>query len=115
MFNLIRVQQAVVNSELHKLGQKVQNLSLESHGGAGCVLLQSFYHEWFKETDVVVDGILGKQFQKSSILKTTTKKDTKDIISQGYFNDIYFTINYPGQHEIDRYLVASVACCIRNV
>lgn len=61
LFNLIRVQQAVVDSELHQLGEQVQHLSLQGHRSAGGVLLQSFDHQWLKQTNVVVDGILGKQ------------------------------------------------------
>ncbi len=59
--NLIRVQQAVVDSELHKLGKQVQYLSLQGHRGAGSVLLQSFDHQRLKQTNVVVDGILGTE------------------------------------------------------
>lgn len=57
-FNLIGVQQTVVDSELHKLGKQVQHLSLQGHRCAGGVLLQSFDHQRLKQTDVVVDGIL---------------------------------------------------------
>lgn len=68
---LIWVQQAVVDSELHKLGEQVQYLSLQGHRGAGSVLLQSFDHQRLKQTNVVVDGILrtqrwGHSFQNSS-------------------------------------------------
>lgn len=56
--NLIRIKQAVVDSELHELCKQVQHLSLQGHGRAGSVLLQSFNHQWLKQTYVVVDGIL---------------------------------------------------------
>lgn len=72
-FNLIRVQQAVVDSELHKLGKQVQYLSLQGHRGAGGILLQGFDHQWLEQTNVVVDGILEKEggghsFQNSTSL-----------------------------------------------
>lgn len=37
--NLIRIKQAVVDSELHKLCKQVQHLSLQGHRRAGSVLL----------------------------------------------------------------------------
>ena len=58
---LIRVQQAIVDSELHKLGKQVQHLSLQGYRGACGVLLQSFDHQWLKQTNVVVNDILKKQ------------------------------------------------------
>lgn len=60
--HLIRIKQAVVDSELHQLSQQVQHLSLQGHGGAGSVLLQSFNHQRLKQADVVVDGVLEKRF-----------------------------------------------------
>lgn len=57
-FYLVGVEQAVVDSELHKLGQQVQNLSLQGHRSAGGVLLQGFDHQWLKQTNVVVDSVL---------------------------------------------------------
>lgn len=63
--NLVRVQQAVVDSELHQLGQQVQNLPLQGHRGAGGVLLQSLDHQGLKEPDVVVNRILaGKRTKR---------------------------------------------------
>ena len=61
VFYLVRVQQAVVDAELDELSQQVQNLSLEGHRRAGGVLLQSLDHQGLKQTDVVVDGVLGKR------------------------------------------------------
>ena len=60
LYYLIWVQQAVVDSELHKLGEQIQYLSLQGHRGAGSVLLQRFDHQRLKQTNVVVDGILEK-------------------------------------------------------
>lgn len=60
--HLVRIQQAVVDSELHQLCQQVQHLSLQGHRCAGSVLLQSFNNQRLEQADVVVDGILQKRF-----------------------------------------------------
>lgn len=60
--NLIRIKQAVVDSELHKLCKQVQHLSLQGHRCAGSVLFQRFNYQWLKQTDVVVDCILENIF-----------------------------------------------------
>lgn len=76
-FYLIRVKQAVVDSELHKLGEQVKHLSLQGHRGAGCVLLQRFDDQGLKQTDVVVDGILEAKRDDSSHQIGPKKKTTK--------------------------------------
>lgn len=60
--HLIRIKQAVVDSELHELCEQVQHLSLQGHRCAGRVLLQSFNNQRLKQAYVVVDGILEKRF-----------------------------------------------------
>lgn len=60
--HLIRIKQAVVDSELHQLCEQVQHLSLQGHRRAGSVLLQRFNNQWLKQAYVVVDGILEKRF-----------------------------------------------------
>lgn len=59
--HLVRVQQAVVDPELHQLGQQVQDLPLQRHRGAGGVLLQGLDHQRLKQPDVVVDDILNME------------------------------------------------------
>lgn len=104
-FNLIRVQQAVVDSELHELGQQVQNLSLQSHGGAGSVQFQSFDHQRFKETNMVMDGILEKERQHW----------TERAMENTPWQTLRQKSRSSKKREPQAYLVPSVTCCISNV
>lgn len=116
-FNLIWVQQAVVDSELHKLGEQVQYLSLQGHRGAGSILLQSFDHQRLEQTNVVVDGILEKQrggysFQNSST-SLNQMSNEKHTVTNICSLDVFLTCK--SSRTTEAYLVPSVACCISNV
>lgn len=56
--HLVRVQQAVVDTELHELRQQIQDLLLQEHRRAGGVLLKGLDDQRLKEPDVIVDGVL---------------------------------------------------------
>lgn len=58
MTDLVWIQQAVVDPQLHQLGEKIKNLSLQGHGSAGGVLLQSLYHQRLEQADVIVNCVL---------------------------------------------------------
>lgn len=59
--HLVRVQEAVVDPQLHQLGQQVQDLPLQPHGCGGRVPLQRLYDQRLEQADVAVDRALRGQ------------------------------------------------------